>query len=143
MLICTPSPLKELSLFLHIYLTVPVGRRFPRTAEDIRDHEYVQCQPGVLLPSPRPGLDFGGPGLGNSVAFWQWLAYHNIHLFSSHSCSGEQVSQAQAGSMGSLRIFYSLFTLVPVAPWHFLASQSSVSDTNKFSKPTGPQFSYL
>ena len=89
MLICTLLQLKELILFLHIHLTDPVGRRFPRTAEDIRDLEYVQCQPGVLLPSPCPDLDFGGPGLGNSVAFWQWLAYHNIHFFSSHGCSGK------------------------------------------------------
>ena len=89
MLICAPSPLKELIPFLHAYFTGPVGGRFPRTEEDIRDLEYVQCQPGVLLPSPCPDLDFGGPGLGNSVAFWQWLAYHNIHFFSSHGCSGK------------------------------------------------------
>lgn len=89
MFICAPSPLKELISFLHVYLTVPVGGRFPRTAEDIRDHEYVQSQPGVLLPSPCPDLDFGSPGLGNSVAFWQWLAYHNAHFSSSHGCSGK------------------------------------------------------
>ena len=89
MFICAPSPLKELILFLHIYLTVPVGGRFPKTAEDIRDHEFVQCQSGVLLPSPRSDLDFGSPGLGNSVAFWQWLACHNIHYLSSHGCSGK------------------------------------------------------
>ena len=60
----TPTPLKEVIPFLHVYLTVPVGGRFPRTAEDIRDHEFVQCQPGVLLPSLRTDLDFGSPGLG-------------------------------------------------------------------------------
>ena len=71
MFICAPPPLKELISFLHVYITVPVGGRFPRTSEDIRDHEYVQCQPVVLLSSPRSDLDFGSPGLGNSVVFWQ------------------------------------------------------------------------
>ena len=89
MFIFTPSPLKKLIPFLHVYLTVPVGGRFPRTAEDIRDHKYVQCQPGVRLPSLRPDLDFGSSGLGNSVAFWQWLAYHNVHFSSSYGCSGK------------------------------------------------------
>ena len=89
MFIYAPTPLKELITFFNVYLTAPVGGRFPRTAEDIRDHEFVQFQPGVLLPSPLPGLDFGSLGLGNSVAFWQWLACHNIHFFSSHSCSGK------------------------------------------------------
>ena len=89
MFICAPTPLKEVIPFLHVYLTVPVGGRFPRTAEDIRKQEFVQCQPGVLLPSFHPDLDFGSPGLDNSVAFWQWLACHNIHFLSSHGCSGK------------------------------------------------------
>ena len=33
MFICAPTPLKELITFLNVYLTAPVGGRFPRTVE--------------------------------------------------------------------------------------------------------------
>lgn len=106
-----PSPLKELIPFLS-YFTVPVGGRFPRTAEDIRDLEYVQCQPGVLLPSPCPDLDFGGPGL--EVIVWHfgsgWLIT-NIHFFSSHGCSGSRYLKPRQWLYGKPQnFFFSLYT---------------------------------
>lgn len=90
MIICTLSP--ERTDFFLEYFTVSVGGRLPRTTEDIRDNEHVQCQPGVLFPPPHPDLDFGSPGLANAMAFWQWLANYNMYFLSSYNFSGKQIS---------------------------------------------------
>ena len=142
MFICAPTPLKELITFLNVYLTAPVGGRFPRTVEDIRDHEFFQCQPGFFSHLSQvlilEALAW--------VIVWHFGSGWLVTIFISFLLTVAQVIGVLipgSGSMGSLRIFSSLFTLVSATAWHFLASYSSVSDTSKLSKPTGPQFSHL